>query len=123
MDTNNSAATQTLMTIERTVKTNRQFGTGFVMYGEVNGKWFERRYPTPEAAAKYASKRGYATKQVERVNGIVLEVQSTPSACYTHEDGGLEDASVCPACLLEYVEAIFGAQAPTALHLKRHLRG
>jgi hypothetical protein len=54
METNTTQAAQeqTLMTIERTVKTNRQLGTGFVMYGEVNGKWFERRYPTLEAATK-----------------------------------------------------------------------
>jgi len=61
-----------MMTLEPTVKRvsgfGRVLGTGFVLYGKAPmandvWKWFERRFPTAEAAKRYAAKRGWNVQE------------------------------------------------------------
>jgi len=46
--------------LERTVKANREYGKGYVLYGiRPNGNWLERWFPTSEKARLFADKRGW----------------------------------------------------------------
>jgi hypothetical protein len=62
------------MTIQRTQKiinSTKVVGVGFVMFGflEDASKWFERWFPSAEAAQVFAEKRGWKTEVAEGRRG------------------------------------------------------
>ena len=72
----NAATTMTLTPTTKRVKvagafgaTRRVTGSGWVLFGRLpDARWFERRFPSEQAARSYAARRDWAvTAQKERL--------------------------------------------------------